>query len=592
VTSATAAPDGPTTAAGPGAGRTLRRAAALVAACVGASFVVWLPSSFAGFTGDDLEGILRASSGGRRFPGLDYSAVQWRPLSNLSLRLDRTVWGLDASGFHLTNVVLHGLVAALVAVLADRLWGDAVRRTGADPLPRWAPGGLAAAVFLVLPSHAEAVAWVGGRGDLLVALAALGSLLCWWTASATRRPDPLPSCTPDPAPSRTPDLLPTRAPDPPPTRAPDLRWTAASLIALAAALLAKETAATWPLVLSALEVARSWTRGDGGHGRRAARAAVRPWPAYLLVAVWFGVRWAVIGRPLGSYGSDSLLDGGPVSVARRSASVLVRSLLPGLPVGGWVVAVLATAALLGTLAVAARRAEVRAVLAAWPVAFLPAAMVLCSLPVLGLGTSASGSLGERLGFLASTFGCVLVGWLLCALVVHRAAVGWTAAGVVLAVALVLSVVAQSRWVAAGNLADRLFESAGQLPRDRPALVLNLPDEREGAYVALNALPAALALRHGWTDLTRVWAATTYAQGADGRATVADGPGPRTWTVRLEGGRTRFLQAFDRPAAGQLAAVRVTLVDPRTARVTQGPTPPGAPAETVWAVADGRLVRRK
>jgi len=560
VTSATAAPDGPTTAAGPGAGRTLRRAAALVAACVGASFVVWLPSLFAGFTGDDLEGILRASSGGRRFPGLDYSAVQWRPLSNLSLRLDRTVWGLDASGFHLTNVVLHGLVAALVAVLADRLWGDAVRRTGADPLPRWAPGGLAAAVFLVLPSHAEAVAWVGGRGDLLVALAALGSLLCWWTASATRRPD--------------------------------LRWTAASLVALAAALLAKETAATWPLVLSALEVARSWTRGGGGLGRRAARAAVRPWPAYVLVAVWFGVRWAVIGRPLGSYGSDSLLDGGPVSVARRGASVLVRSLLPGLPVGGWVVAVLATAALLGTLAVAARRAEVRAVLAAWPVAFLPAAMVLCSLPVLGLGTSATGSLGERLGFLASTFGCVLVGWLLCALVVHRAAVGWTAAGVVLAVALVLSVVAQSRWVAAGNLADRLFESAGQLPRDRPALVLNLPDESEGAYVALNALPAALALRHGWTDLTRVWAATTYAQGADGRATVADGPGPRTWTVRLEGGRTRFLQAFDRPAGGQLAAVRVTLVDPRTARVTQGPTPPGAPAETVWAVADGRLVRRK
>ena len=99
------------------AGWTVRRALALVASCVGASFVVWMPSLFAGFTGDDLEGILRASPGGRRFTGLDYSAVQWRPLSNLSLHLDRSVWGLDASGFHLTNVALNGLVAALVAVL-------------------------------------------------------------------------------------------------------------------------------------------------------------------------------------------------------------------------------------------------------------------------------------------------------------------------------------------------------------------------------------------------------------------------------------------------------------------------------------------
>ncbi|MFM7063118.1 MAG: hypothetical protein ACKO04_06465, partial [Actinomycetes bacterium] len=518
------------------------------------------------FTGDDLEGILRASAGRRRFPGLDYSAVQWRPLSNLSLRADRTVWGLDASGFHLTNVVLHGLVAALVAVRADRLWRAGVGDRAAERLPRWAPGGLAAAVFLVLPSHSEAVAWVGGRGDLLVALGALGSLLCWWTASAR-------------------------------TGRPDVRWTVAALAALGAALAAKETAATWPLVLSALEVARSWAshRSDphrSNQWRGAVRAAVRPWPAYLLVVVWFGVRWAVIGRPLGSYGSDSLLDGGPAAVAGRSASVLVRSLLPGLPAWGWVVAGLGVLALVGTLAAAARTATVRAVLAVWPVAFLPAAMFLCSLPVLGLGTSATGALGERLGYLASTFGCVLVAWLLCALVVHRAAVGWTAAGLVLAVALVLCVTAQARWVAAGNLADRLFESAGQLPPDRPALVLNLPDERDGAYVALNALPAALALRHGWTDLTAVWAATTYTQGADGRATVVDGPGPRTWTVRLEGDGARFLQAFDRPAGEQVARVRVTLVDPRTARITAGPTPPGAPPESVWAVTDGRLVRRK
>lgn len=540
-------------------GWTPRRAVALVTACVGASFVVWLPSLFAGFTGDDLEGILRASSGGRRVTGLDYTAVQWRPLSNLSLRVDRTVWGLDASGFHLTNVVLNGLVAALVAVLADRLWDAGVRRRTDDPLPRWVPGGVAAAVFLVLPSHSEAVAWVGGRGDLLVAVGALTSLLCWWTASRSARTD--------------------------------VRWALASLVTLAGALLAKETAATWPLVLSALEVARTWT-GDGDRGQRALRSAARPWPAYVLVAVWFGVRWAVIGRPFGSYGSDSLLAGGPLGVARHAASVLVRSLVPGLPVWAWAVVVVVGLAALGAVIVAARRPEVRQLLAVWPLAFLPAAMVLCSLPVLGLGTSATGPLGERLGYLASTFGCVLLAWFLGALVVHRAAVGWTVAGLLLATALVLGVVAQARWVAAGNLADRLFDSAEALPVDRPALVLNQPDQRSGTYVALNALPAALALRHGWTDLTAVWTATTYSQGSDGRVTVTDGPGPRTWTVRLEGADARFLQTYDRPANERQARVDVELLDPRTARVSLGPTPPGAPPESVWAVTDGRLSRQK
>jgi hypothetical protein len=123
-------------------------------------------------------------------------------------------------------------------------------------------------------------------------------------------------------------------------------------------------------------------------------------------------------------------------------------------------------------------------------------------------------------------------------------------------------------------------------------VLNEPDELNGAYVALNALPAALALRHGWTDLTAVWTATTYSQGTDGRVTVTDGPGPRTWTVHLEGTDARFLATYDRPASDRQARVDVTLLDPRTARITLGPPPPGAPPESVWAVTDGRLSRQK
>ena len=94
------------------------------------------------------------------------------PLTRLTFSLNYVLGGLDPRGYHLLNVVLHGVNAALFYVVARRLLaaatggGDQGRR---DDLDVRAAAAVAALVFGVHPLRVEPVAWVTGRADLLCA---------------------------------------------------------------------------------------------------------------------------------------------------------------------------------------------------------------------------------------------------------------------------------------------------------------------------------------------------------------------------------------------------------------------------------------
>ncbi|HEV7991604.1 MAG TPA: hypothetical protein VGP25_07245, partial [Gemmatimonadaceae bacterium] len=88
----------------------------------------------------------------------------YRPLALLSIGVDRLIGGGAPWLPHAVNVALHGVIAALVARLCLRF------------LPPFA--ALAAGLlFALLPVHAEAVATVVGRAELLAALAMVLLLL-------------------------------------------------------------------------------------------------------------------------------------------------------------------------------------------------------------------------------------------------------------------------------------------------------------------------------------------------------------------------------------------------------------------------------
>ncbi len=81
----------------------------------------------------------------------------WRPMATFTYGLEWILWGDNPVLFHLTNILLHAGVTALVVLLLGEI------------LPV-AAAFVAGLVFAVHPIHVEAVANVVGRGEILAAL--------------------------------------------------------------------------------------------------------------------------------------------------------------------------------------------------------------------------------------------------------------------------------------------------------------------------------------------------------------------------------------------------------------------------------------
>jgi Flp pilus assembly protein TadD len=89
---------------------------------------------------------------------LTYGQIgHWHPLTWLSHMLDCQLYGLNAGGHHLTNVLLHTASAILLFLVLRRMTGCLWR------------SAFVAAVFAIHPLHVESVAWIAERKDVLSA---------------------------------------------------------------------------------------------------------------------------------------------------------------------------------------------------------------------------------------------------------------------------------------------------------------------------------------------------------------------------------------------------------------------------------------
>jgi hypothetical protein len=137
------------------ADRTLPSWAVLLLLVVGA---IGVHGSIIGctFFSDDFEVLWRIRAGeGSSF---------FRPLSDLSLRLNLALTGPEPWAFRVVNVALLGVNGWLVHLLAKRIRGDAAAL-------------LAALLFVVYPFHLEPQAWIIGRGIALASAFTLGALV-------------------------------------------------------------------------------------------------------------------------------------------------------------------------------------------------------------------------------------------------------------------------------------------------------------------------------------------------------------------------------------------------------------------------------
>lgn len=97
---------------------------------------------------------------------------QYYPLLHSAFWLEHRLWGDDPLGYHLVNVVLHALAAALLAALWSRLG--------------FRGGFLAAALFAIHPVAVESVAWISEQKNTLSTVLYLSAALAFLSFHETR----------------------------------------------------------------------------------------------------------------------------------------------------------------------------------------------------------------------------------------------------------------------------------------------------------------------------------------------------------------------------------------------------------------------
>ena len=153
--------------------RAVERYGWLLAMLVGVA--LYLPTLAYDFTYDDLQIVVENNRIRDLTKPARYLATSWwdnpgrgteyRPATMATFALNYAAAGLKPAGFHVVNIVLHGLLCALLWLLAMRLFRNA-------PLALFA-----SILFAIHPVHIEAVAGVVGRAELLVTLGFLATLL-------------------------------------------------------------------------------------------------------------------------------------------------------------------------------------------------------------------------------------------------------------------------------------------------------------------------------------------------------------------------------------------------------------------------------
>jgi Tfp pilus assembly protein PilF len=185
----------------------------------------------------------------------------YRPLVIVSFMVDAQANGVDPRVNHVTNVAIHAAAVALLFVL--------LRRLDVPEVPALA----LAALFALHPANVQAVAWIPGRNDTLMAALSLVSLIAFIEYRRTRRAG----------------------------------WLVVHTVAFAAALFTKESALAVPIVTVLLARAVAVKRQSAGQLRTALIADAG------VVVFWFVMR------------RQALMDSEPSSVATMLAALSANS---------------------------------------------------------------------------------------------------------------------------------------------------------------------------------------------------------------------------------------------------------------------------
>ena len=138
-----------------------------------ATFLVFWSSKNFGFVWDDNEyilsnpNLLSLSFASIKHIFSSFYAANYHPLTTVSWALEYSIWGANATGYHITNIVIHAinvcLVFVFVKLLVKDIWVTSISTT----------------LFALHPMHVESIVWISERKDLLYTMFYVLSLVVY-----------------------------------------------------------------------------------------------------------------------------------------------------------------------------------------------------------------------------------------------------------------------------------------------------------------------------------------------------------------------------------------------------------------------------
>jgi protein O-mannosyl-transferase len=470
----------------------------------------------------------------------------FRPLFILSYIVESRFWQTRPFGYHLSNVTMHAVNSLLVFQIGLRLLGQRAMKKKSITLISVA----AAVLFLVHPSHTEAVTWISGRADLLATAFTLLSLVLYLDYTRTERRLHL----------------------------------MASLIVFGLALLAKEASICLPflVLVSGLFVP----------GKANTRQVLKTFAWFALVlSVFIVVRACVLGTWVGGYGTAQHLNFGPGWIRDRVLEALLRGVLPPLPVA-WsfflfkpLQSPLFYAIVLAAIGAAGlaiwwrrriheqseRKAQNRILL------LLPALFLVSLLPAINLRVDLYSSWGERFLYLPSAFACLFIAYLLGVLFHRRIIRNILFIIIVLFYTLTLCR-SNLRWREAANISADITRDLAASPSIAPVLVLNAPDNLRGVHLFHNGLRDAVQIFRGGPEPLDVIALHSIQDASD--AIEVEGHGLE-WSLRLANTRAEILTT-EESRCGKVTA--------KSTRQMNVALVPCAPNPAIFYFTSGKMIR--
>jgi len=383
--------------------------------------------------------------------------VFFRPIISILLFLDYQIWGLNPVGYHLTNIIFHGFCCFFVYLISSQL----LIHSHLSKKLSQSISMIAGFLFLVLPSHVEAVTWISARSDVVATcffLAAFSSYLYYKNNS-------------------------------------NKFWIFSSYVLFAFALFSKESVIIYPGLILGYEIYRFFQ--DKQPLNQLYKVIYLPILMASIFPIYLGMRYLGLKQLLGGYGSQTHLNFSFPIILRGLASSL-RIIIPPLSQFGelewqWFFLIFISLVMIFVTQYfrlgGSYRDQAKLLL------FLIYAFLLSLFPVINIRVSVWDKSGERLLYLPSVFLVILLVFIISFMIKKK--------NILIVLAVIFSIffmkdlyLANKNWQMAGQISRDIIESIdhqiGNNNNNR-IFIINLPDNLKQAYIYRNGIYQAIQL---------------------------------------------------------------------------------------------------